>query len=73
MKVNQELITAFKRKYHYVIGNNLRPTGHGQRFAAMDLIAMCNEIDPEGDYGNFDSGMMNVDRINELAQKLGVI
>ena len=41
------LIKRFEKQYHLVIGKDGQPTGYGQRFAAMELIKLCEMLDPQ--------------------------
>lgn len=72
MSVTKELMEKFERQYHRVINEEGNPKLVG-RIATSKLIYMCYQIDPNGSYGNPDKGMMNVENINMLAKRLGII
>lgn len=66
----KDLKVLFHERYHRAIKDG-RPSGKGGRRVAMELIEVCQQIDPGTDYGRLKYGMMNVEAINELAKKLG--
>ncbi len=70
---DMSLIKRFEKQYHLVIGKDGQPTGYGQRFAAMELIKLCEMLDPQMFYGNSKNGMMNIENIQALAKEIGVI
>lgn len=39
------------------------------REACKKLISACLDMKPDGDFGNLDTGVMNVENIKEFCQK----
>ena len=72
MLVTEELMRKFEKQYNCVIDQYGNPKLVG-RMATSDLIDICYKIDPNGNFGNTYNGMMNVESINMLAKRLGIV
>jgi len=69
--------TAWQRKIFFWLcdeifdaNRNFRSCG---RELCISLIRVCNEILPEKDYGNVDSGFVNRENVFELYNKLKMV
>ena len=69
MDAPKDKVLEFIRKYREVfnISESIVLCG---REKCKELIAICKELDGNTDYGNLDTGMMNVDNIYNLRKQV---
>ena len=56
---------------YWNVFNKNRTTKLCGRNACRNLIFICQQIDPKGDYGNIETGFLNPKSIFSLAESLG--
>lgn len=64
---------TFAEKYFSVFDANTGKIRNCGRDACISLIRACQDISPNTDFGNVDTGTTNELAIKTLAQKIGII
>lgn len=63
-------MNIFFMKAYQMVFNERGETRNCGRNACIRLIKMCQELDPETDYGNEGNGYMNIENIKALYKKI---
>lgn len=61
-------VSKLVKKYHVVFNNegDIKPCG---RKACQDLILTCSQMEPNENFGNLNTGIMNVEAIKKFVKQ----